>query len=222
MVLQVSLLARQADGPWSKRPDAFASIAANARVNDAVRAGPTQVSRIGLRIGVRSRIEDLRAARLRQCGDVFELRGYSADEDTHLLHSHRITAIPRKFFEMKDCLGYGRFKLRGRVVDAEAPVAEPRSPGIEVSEQRHDVARSRSRHALVGRHERDLSNLVEGARIRELLQGEERVPHGRIGRQALEQLNRRVPRSDDAPSLRATLRSRWFCSARCRTLAMNA
>src|SRR5271165_6547911 len=102
MVLQVSLLARQADGPWSKRPDAFASTAPNAQVNDADRAGPTQVPRIGLRIGVRRRIEDLRAARLRQCGDVVERRGYCADQDAHFLHSHRITAIPRKFFEMKD------------------------------------------------------------------------------------------------------------------------
>src|SRR5271165_7311971 len=124
MVLQVSLLARQADGPRSKRPDAFASGASNARINDAVRAGLAQLSRIDLRIGVRRRIEDLRTARLRQRGDVFQICGYSADEDAHVLGSHRIAAIPRKFFEVKDCLGNGRLELRGRVVDAEAAVAE--------------------------------------------------------------------------------------------------
>ena len=44
-VLQVSLLLRQADGARPERPDAFASAATNARVDDAVGAGLTQDSR---------------------------------------------------------------------------------------------------------------------------------------------------------------------------------
>jgi hypothetical protein len=85
----------------------------------------TQVSRISPRNGARGRIEDPRTARFRQRAAACELRGYSADEDADVLHLHRITAIPRKFFEVKDRLGNGRLKLRGHVVDAEAPVAEP-------------------------------------------------------------------------------------------------
>src|SRR5271168_1269878 len=92
-VLQASLLVRQADGARPERPDAFASAATNARVDDAVGAGLTQDSCVGSRSGVRRRIENLRAARLGRCGDVFELGDDDADEDAHVLHPHGIAAV---------------------------------------------------------------------------------------------------------------------------------
>ncbi len=155
----------------------------------------------------------MRAARLGGCGDVFELGGHGADEDAHVLHPHRIAAVAGEFLEMKYRLGDRGRELRGRVVDAEAAVAEPRSLGIEVRERRHHIARSRSRDALVGRHQRDLADLVAGARIGELLQRDQRLPDGRIGRQPLEQEDRRVAGSDDAPGLRPIDRTRRHLSA---------